>query len=101
MNKLFYTAAAALILLSSCNSCEAQKNDNTSNSSEQAGGIYMGGILRVNEVEAFKSLMPISINEINSFHIGTQVYEGLVKFNQTDLSIIPAVAKSWDISADK
>jgi peptide/nickel transport system substrate-binding protein len=52
-------------------------------------------------VEAFKSLMPISINEINSFHIATQVYEGLVKFNQTDLTIIPAIAKSWDISEDK
>ncbi|MCW3075678.1 MAG: extracellular solute-binding protein family 5 [Bacteroidetes bacterium] len=98
MNKLFIASAIALILLSSCN---PQNSDHNSNNSELKGGVYMGGILRVNEVEAFKSLMPISINEVNSFHISTQVYEGLVKFNQNDLSIIPGIAKSWDISEDK
>lgn len=98
MNKLLIAAATALIALSSC---DPKTSDNNGNSSEAKGGVYMGGILRVNEVETFKSLMPISINEINSFHIATQVYEGLVKFNQIDLAIIPGVAKSWEISDDK
>lgn len=98
MNKLFIASATALILLSSC---DPKNSDHNSNNSELKGGVYMGGILRVNEVEAFKSLMPISINEVNSFHISTQVYEGLVKFSQIDLSVIPGIAKSWDISEDK
>ncbi|MGZ4097505.1 MAG: ABC transporter substrate-binding protein, partial [Bacteroidia bacterium] len=98
MNRFFIASATALILLTSCNTNNSEHNTNTS---ELKGGVYMGGILRVNEVEAFKSLMPISINEVNSFHIATQVYEGLVKFNQVDLSIVPGIAKSWDISADK
>src|SRR5437868_14997287 len=64
------------------------------------GGIYTGGVLRVNEVNNVKSLMPISINEVTSFHIASQVYEGLVKYNHADLTIIPALARSWDISPD-
>lgn len=98
MNKLLIAAATALIVLSSC---DPKNSDNNGNSTEAKGGVYTGGILRVNEVETFKSLMPISINEINSFHIATQVYEGLVKFNQIDLAIIPGVARSWEISEDK
>jgi len=98
MNKLFIISAASLIFLSSCGDPE---KDNKNSTSEVKGGVYMGGILRTNEVEAFKSLMPIAINEVVSVHIATQVYEGLVKFDHNDLSILPALAKSWDISEDK
>src|SRR5690349_2254754 len=69
--------------------------------SEMKGGIVAGGVLRVNEVENIKSLMPIAINEMNNFHIASQVYEGLVKYNQNDLAIVPAIARSWDISDDQ
>jgi oligopeptide transport system substrate-binding protein len=98
MNKLFIVSAVSLALFSSC---DPNKKDNNTITSELSGGAYRGGVLRTNEVEAFKSLMPIAINEVNSNHISTQVYEGLVKFNQADLSIIPAVAKSWDLNEDK
>ncbi len=98
MNKLFIISVVSVICLSSCN---GDKKENKGTSSEAKGGVFLGGVLRTNEVEAFKSLMPIAINEINSIHIATQVYEGLVKFNQADLSILPAVAKTWDISDDK
>lgn len=64
--------------------------------STQTDGIQKGGILRVNEVENVKSLMPVAINEINSYHIASQVYEGLVKYDQSSLQIMPAIAKSWD-----
>jgi peptide/nickel transport system substrate-binding protein len=98
MNKLFIISAVSLIFLSSCGGGD---KDNKNTASEVKGGVYMGGVLRTNEVEAFKSIMPISINEIASYHLGAQVYEGLVKFNQTDLSIIPGIAKSWDLNDDK
>jgi peptide/nickel transport system substrate-binding protein len=78
--------------------CSDKKHKNTS---EARGGIYVGGVLRVNEVENIKSLLPIAINEVNNYHIASQVYEGLVKYNQNDLSIMPALAHSWEVSQDQ
>jgi peptide/nickel transport system substrate-binding protein len=74
------------------------KNTSTDNLSE---GITIGGILRINEVENIKSLLPIAINEINSYHIASQVYEGLVKYDQATLQILPALAKNWEISENQ
>ncbi len=99
MNKLFLFSSISLSLL--LTSCGGEKKNNNSETSEAKGGVYMGGILRLNEVENIKSLMPIAINEINSFHIGSQVYEGLVKYNQVDLTLMPGIAKSWEVSEDQ
>ncbi|GIV26254.1 MAG: peptide ABC transporter substrate-binding protein [Bacteroidia bacterium] len=82
------------ILLYNCSS--EHKNE----TKELAGGIYKGGVLRVNEVENFRTLFPININEINGFHIASQVYEGLVKFNSTDLTVQPCIAYKWEVSED-
>ncbi|PBQ31719.1 peptide ABC transporter substrate-binding protein [Sphingobacteriaceae bacterium] len=81
-------------------SCGGDKNGGSKSSSGAQGGVFLGGVLKVNEVNAIKSLMPIAINEISSYHIASQVYEGLVKYNQSDLNIVPAIARSWDISPD-
>jgi len=56
--------------------------------------MFSAGVMRLNEVEGLKSLNPISINELTEVYIGTQIYEGLVKLNQQDLSI-----KLLDISS--
>ena len=97
MRKLFIPlfASAFVLGLASCTSCSDDKKDNHG-SAEGKGGVYMGGVMRLNEVEAFKSLNPIAVNEVVGFHIGTQLFEGLVKFNQTDLSIEPAIASRWE-----
>ncbi len=84
-------------LIVSCGDDQVKKE----NTQEAKGGVYAGGIARLNEVENFKSLMPIAINEINSYHIASQVYEGLVCYNQNDLSIIPGVASRWEVSEDQ
>ncbi|MCU0360541.1 MAG: ABC transporter substrate-binding protein [Bacteroidia bacterium] len=68
--------------------------------SQAKGGVKFGGILRVNEIDRFKSLMPMAISEQNAYHIASQVYEGLVKYNQFDLSLVPGLAKTWEISKD-
>jgi peptide/nickel transport system substrate-binding protein len=88
-------ASALALGLASCTSCSEEKKDNHGGS-EGKGGVYMGGVMRLNEVEAFKSLNPIAVNEITGFHIGTQLFEGLVKFDQNDLSIEPAIASRWE-----
>ena len=64
------------------------------------GGKYGGGVLRLNEVEEFRNLYPLDITEQISHHIASQMYEGLVKLSQADLSVIPALAESWQSNAD-
>jgi len=80
--------------------CSGDKTNTHSQTGEAPGGVYYGGILRASETENPKSLMPLAINETASFHIASQVYEGLVKYNQNDLTILPAIARSWEISPD-
>jgi peptide/nickel transport system substrate-binding protein len=102
MRKIFIPLVASALTLSivSCSSCSGDKTENH-DGAEGKGGVFMGGVMRMNEVEAFKSLNPIAVNEIVGFHIGTQLFEGLVKFDQSDLSIKPAIARSWDINENQ
>lgn len=94
MKKIFIPLAAGLFTLA-FTSCGDDKKENVGGA-EGKGGVYTGGVMRMNEVEAFKSLNPIAVNEVVGFHIGTQLFEGLVKFNQNDLTILPAIARSWE-----
>jgi peptide/nickel transport system substrate-binding protein len=64
------------------------------------GNVYYGGVLRLNEVEDFRNLYPLNITETTSHRIANQVYEGLVKLSQTDLSVIPSLAEKWEVSED-
>lgn len=59
------------------------------------GGKYAGGILRLNEVEDFRNLYPLDITEVTSQRIANQVYEGLVRLSQKNLTVVPALAESW------
>ncbi len=88
--------AVVICVFTFCN-CVSKHEKRTSKGN---GGIVLGGSLRINEVENINSLMPIAINEINGFHVSSQVYEGLVKYNQSDLSIVPSLATHWEVSAD-
>lgn len=94
MKKIFIPLLASVLSLGLA-SCSDDNKDNH-DGAEGKGGVFMGGVMRMNEVEAFKSLNPIAVNEIVGMHIGTQLFEGLVKFDQNDLSIKPAVARSWE-----
>jgi oligopeptide transport system substrate-binding protein len=64
------------------------------------GNRYYGGIFRMNEIEDFRNLFPLSITEETSQHIAYQIYEGLVKLSQSDLTIVPCLAEKWDKNAD-
>lgn len=99
MRKIFIPLVASVLTFSFV-SCSDDTKENHAGA-EGKGGVYMGGVMRMNEVEAFKSLNPIAVNEIVGFHIGTQLFEGLVKFDQNDLSIKPAIARSWEINENQ
>ncbi|MDB4534633.1 ABC transporter substrate-binding protein, partial [Vicingaceae bacterium] len=50
--------------------------------------------------EDFKSLYPLNVTMALENRIAAQIYQGLVKFNQEDLSITPSLAESWDVNED-
>lgn len=64
------------------------------------GGIKYGGVFSVNEVEDFRSLYPLNIVDVTSHRIANQVYEGLIKLNQSTLELAPALAESWSVNDD-
>jgi oligopeptide transport system substrate-binding protein len=89
---LFYIIS--FTLLSACSN-----NNNSSHTSTKANGnVYYGGVFKINEVEDFKSLYPLNTTEEIALHLTYQIYEGLVKFKQADLSIMPSLAEKWTIS---
>ncbi|MGZ3863763.1 MAG: ABC transporter substrate-binding protein [Bacteroidia bacterium] len=92
---LIFAAAASALLLGSCGG-----DKNTHETQEAKGGVYYGGVFRMNELEDFKNLYPLAIIDVISQRIANQVYEGLVKLSQTDLSIVPAIAYRWETNAD-
>ncbi|MDQ3046878.1 MAG: ABC transporter substrate-binding protein [Bacteroidota bacterium] len=63
------------------------------------GDKVYGGTLRINETEQYQTLYPSAITDIGSAHIANQIYEGLVKFNPKDLTIIPSIAEKWEVDA--
>ena len=88
-------AVGLAIMLSSCGG-DKDKHETL----EAKGGVFYGGVFRMNELEDFKNLYPLSIIDVISQRIANQVYEGLVKLSQADLSVIPAIAYRWEANAD-
>lgn len=91
MRKFIY-ALLVSGLMASCGG----SNSSSGEFRKAEGGVYYGGVFRMNEVEDFASLYPISVNDVSSHRIASQVYEGLVKLSQYDLSVLPSLAEKWD-----
>lgn len=64
------------------------------------GGVEYGHVFRVNEVQDIRSMHPLNITEVAAYRIASQVYEGLVKFDQSTLEVVPALAESWEVNED-
>ena len=56
-------------------------------------------MFNANETEELRGLFPLSLTQAASHRIAAQMYEGLVRFDQRDLSVIPALADSWAVDA--
>lgn len=88
---LLRTAVAFLIsLLLACGPSEPQV---------RGGGGRYGGVFNINENQVLRTLFPLAINLVSEQRVGAQIYEGLVGFNATDLSVEPALAESWELNA--
>ena len=95
MKKAIYSLLVAA-LLASCGG----GNNTTGGSRKGKGGVYYGGVFRMNETEDFRNLFPLNVTETVSQRITNQVYEGLVKLSQVDLTIVPCLAEKWEKNAD-
>ena len=82
------SSAALIALLIGCGSSELP--------TRSEGGIY-GGVFNFNETQVVRSIFPLTIGLVSEQHVAMQIYEGLVGFNATDLSLEPALAESWDV----
>src|SRR5687768_13884169 len=96
MKKLSILALLAGLLLTTCGPDTPGGNTSV----EAKGGVFYGGVFRMNELEDFKSLFPLAITEVVSHRIANQVYEGLVKLDQNNLAIVPGIAYKWEHNAD-
>jgi oligopeptide transport system substrate-binding protein len=66
---------------------------------EAEGGKFYGGILKVNSIDKYTSLFPATITDVYSQHISSQIFEGLLKYNQNTLEIEPCIAETYEINA--
>jgi peptide/nickel transport system substrate-binding protein len=62
--------------------------------------IYYGRVFKVNEVEDFSTFFPHAVTDVVSHRISNQVYQGLMRLDQTDLSVIPCIARKFDVNED-
>ena len=93
MKKSVFLFLSIAVLYSSCS------NSGSGKTKTAKGDKAYGGTLRVNEVEQYQTLYPAGITDVVSGNIASQIYEGLVKFNPKDLSIMPCLAEKWEIDA--
>lgn len=91
-----------LVIFAACGGGESSNTNSKANEKlqEAKGGKYYGGIFKMNETEYLRSLYPLNVTEVVGNRITNQIYEGLVRFDQKDLSILPALAESWTANDD-
>ena len=91
---------SCLLFFSSCN----QSNPNTEapqRLKEAKGGRTYGGVFRLSETEYIKNLFPPSITDVFSYRVATQIYEGLFKFDQSDLKVINCLAEEYSVDVSR
>jgi peptide/nickel transport system substrate-binding protein len=97
MKKLIYLFIGAAVILTSCGGNENTKKEDVKAAN---GGVKYGGVFKLNETEDFRSLYPLNITEVVAHRITNQVYQGLVKLDQEDLTVLPSLADKWEINED-
>jgi oligopeptide transport system substrate-binding protein len=63
------------------------------------GGIFYGGVFRVNESAELRSLDPVRIQDVTSSHIAEQIFDNLLTLDE-NLSLEHGLAYRWSVSED-
>ncbi len=90
-----------LIGLTKCESSPEEKLNNDPLLKQDNQQPKMGGTIRIAENECYKTLFPAEIEETVSFKVISQMHDGLVALNPKTLSVIPAIAKKWEVNDDQ
>ncbi|MFB0925856.1 MAG: ABC transporter substrate-binding protein, partial [Vicingaceae bacterium] len=95
---VFSFIASSVVFLMSCGS---GKNDQTdSNVESDVSSKPTISCLDFAISETYITLDPIKITDIVSFHVTSQIFEPLLRFDDKDLSLKPLLVNSWIISED-
>src|SRR4029078_4747606 len=86
LRMLWALAAAALLVLASCN--------------QLAGPGKKGGSFVLGLVAEPTSLDPATLTDINSMRILSSIYDTLVRFDENGFYLKPALATKWTVSPD-
>lgn len=97
MKKLIYLMIASSLIFVGCGG-NGNKDNNIAKIAK--GGVKYGGVFRINETEDFRSLYPLNVTEVVAHRVANQVYQGLVKLNQEDLTVKPNLSEKWEINED-
>ncbi len=98
--KLSAIALFLILLLWACNSSENETKEVAANELiKTKGDRFYGGVFNLNETEYVKSLYPPSIKDVVSARVATLAYEGLFKFNQSNLEIEPCLVSDYEIDS--
>lgn len=94
MNKYFKILALALIV-STVFSCGGDNTD--ANNVENENQTLFGGTLNIAINQGVIGYDPMKVADGYSLQVLGQLFEGLVRFNDKDLSVEPLLAESWTI----
>ena len=101
MKKLTFIIALLGLLCNSCNNSQNEKS-NKIHLTEAKGGRFYGGVFRMSESEYIKTLFPHSIIDVYSYRVASQVYEGLFKFDQKDVTkLINGLVDTYTVDETK
>ena len=96
MKKIKLVAALfSVMVLISCGGNETNKGEE----SATENSIY-GGTFNLALSENIQGLDPVKVIDGFSFQVLGQIYEGLLKFNEKDLTIEPLLAQSWEVDEE-
>ena len=98
--KLAHISFFALLLVSiiKCESSPEEKLNNDPILKQDNLKPISGGTIRIAENECYNTLFPSEIEETVSFKVISQMHDGLVALNPKTLSVIPAIAKKWEVN---
>lgn len=94
-NSIIYLFILFSFIISSCGGGA----DETKNLKAIGGKIY-GGEFSFMSPEKIESLFPVSVSDVYSHRIISQVFESLLKIDVTTLRVIPNLAESFTVSED-
>jgi len=90
-----FLVGSVLCFSYSCSTIGGKKNQRVAK-----GNRFYGGTIRLNENTPVLNLYPYYIYDKVSYTVASQIYDGLVKINPRDLSIMPDIAKKWDVDGN-